>query len=311
MNTRRKARLWAWSAALFVLLTCVTASAQESAPDKLIEGFSIFLPHGGDYPDAWAEMPDRVARIRSPFLSDVLTGGEIHVLPDLNLYFREREQPELAPRWAQGLAIPGRQLILLKIPDEQFLRTLTHELSHLAVHEAAGGNHMPHWFLEGYAIYQAEEWDAERAMSLSQAALFGNTLDFEDLDGSFPPHWQTAGLAYAQSFHFVKRLMDTYGEDKIGEWLLAVSQGTPWQEAFRATYGVPVGREFKRWSKTVRVWYAWVPAVVSATTLWSLLAVLVLWIRRRLRLRRQGRLAAMAAHESELYGPDPDDDLFA
>ena len=298
-----------------VLLLCTSVlmaveGRAESSPDRVIEDYAIFLPYGGDYPSVWEGMPAKIAEIRATLGPTVLNGGEIHVLPDLNLYFRDRGEPNRAPRWAQGLALPAEQVILLRIPDPRLATTLTHELSHLAVHEASGGYHVPRWFLEGFAIYQAEEWGPDRAFSIATAALFGNTLDFATLDERFPPHWQTAGLAYAQSFHFVQRLINTYGEAAIEEWLATIAAGQDWEEAFRQVYGVPVTREFKRWEKTVRVWYAWVPAVVSFGTLWTGLAILVLWMRRRVRRRRELQLAVMAAEERELYGFDPDDELF-
>ena len=298
------------AAALVLCLTCATPVHAQVAPDRVIENFSIYLQYGGDYPSLWERLPEKIAHIRATLGSDVLRGGEIYVLPDLNLYFRERGEQELAPRWAQALALPSRRVILLRIPDPHPSTTLTHELSHLAVHEAAGGHHVPRWFLEGFAIYQAEEWGPGRAFSIATAALFGNTLDFSDLDTEFPPHWQTAGLAYAQSFHFVKRLIDEYGEARIEQWLATVATGQDWEEAFRQAFGVPVTREYRRWEKTVRVWYAWVPAVVSFTTIWTGMAVLVLWMRRRVRHRRELQLAAMAAEERDLYGFDPDDELF-
>ncbi len=295
---------------LVCLLAATQARAQQAGPEYEVEGFQIFLPYGGDYRALWESLDERIERIRGPLGQHVLNGGEIHVLPDLNLYFTDRGQEGRAPRWAQGLAIPARRLILLRYPDPQPANTLTHELSHLAVHEAAGGNHVPYWFLEGFAIYQAEEWGPDRAFSISVAALFGNTLDFADLDTSFPPHQQTAGLAYAQSFHLVSRLLTNYGEETIRSWLQEVATGTEWEVAFRQEFGVPPLREYRRWERSVRVWYAWVPTAVSFTTLWAVLGVFVLWMRRRIRMQRQEKLATMAASERELYGHDPDDDLF-
>ena len=108
----------------------------------------------------------------------------------------------------------------------------------------------------------------------------------------------------------MQRLIDEYGEARIEQWLATVATGQDWEQAFRQVFGVPVTRVFGRWEKTVRVWYAWVPAVVSFTTIWTGLAVLVLWMRRRVRRHRELQLAAMAAEERDLYGFDPDDELF-
>ena len=240
----------------------------------------------------------------------MLQGGEIHLLADLNDYFTLIGERERAPRWAQALAMPARSVILLRVPDPEPVKTLTHELSHLAVHEAVGQNHVPRWFMEGYAMYQAEEFDMGRLFAVSTAALFGNTLPFQQLDHTFPPHSQQASLAYAQSFHFVKRLLENYGPLVISNWLDAISDGQDWQEAFESAFGVGFWVEVSRWEGTVRVWYAWVPVAVSMTSLWAGLGLLLGVGRRRVKARRDTKLQRMAVEEAELYPPDPDDHLF-
>lgn len=295
-----------------LLLAGPARASERATPDLQVAGFDVFV-HYGDAdgrPELWEALPQRIERIRSELGDTVLRAGEIHVLARLNDYWEERGEPGRAPRWAQALAIPSRRLILLRFPDPDPIATLTHELSHLAVHEAAGGEHVPYWFLEGYAMHQADELDLGKGVALSMAALFGNTLDFNDLDRSFPPHDQIASLAYAQSFHFVDRLLERFGNQPVRQWLGQIAEGVPWRDAYRASFGESFAQSARDWREGVKVWYAWIPALVSATTLWTLLALLVLWGRRRVRARRGRRLAAMAAAERGLYAPDPDDDLF-
>jgi hypothetical protein len=299
--------LWLW------LGLMIPTPARSQAPDRQVAGFDIFMHYGraSGRDDLWAELPGRMARIRGQLGPEVLTGGEIHVVSDINRFFEERGDTARAPRWAQAVALPARRLVVLRLPDPNVVRTLTHELSHLAVWEAAGGNHVPRWFLEGYAQLQAEEWGVQRSVTIGQAALLGNTLPFDELDTRFPPHSLSAGLAYSQSFSLVRRLVDEYGDAAIREWLAGVRGGARWQDAFRQAFGVAPSIVFEEWRDSVRVWYGWIPAIVSVTTLWALLAGLAWWARGAVRRRRQTRLEALAERERGLYPPDPDDDLFS
>ena len=305
----------AWTPPAIVVALLIVlggAPAPVRAQTRSVAGFEVHvhLARQSGYDFLWDLVPERIGRIRQQLGSDVLTGGQIHVVRDINELLSQLAPGARAPRWAQAVALPSQRLIVLRVPDPGIVATLTHELSHLAVHEAAGGRHVPRWFLEGFAMLQAEEWGIERSVTIGQAALFDNTVAFDTLDREFPPHWLSAGLAYAQSFHFVRRLVDQYGVQPIHRWLALVAAGQEWHGAFREAFGTDPATEFRAWRDSVRVWYAWIPAVVSVTTFWGGLSILVIWAYRRVRRRSRRRLAAMAARERELYPPDPDDELF-
>jgi hypothetical protein len=286
------------------------AAAQE--PVQTVEGFEIFVHVGRDtaYDDLWEALPDRIAAVREMLGDEVLSGGEIHVLSNLNNYFQARDEDARAPRWAQALAMPSRRTVLLKMPDSAAIQTLTHELSHLAVDESAGGQHVPMWFMERFAMLQAEEWGLSRAITMGRSALFSSPLPFSGLDRSFPPHHLSASIAYAQSFHVVRELVSTFGEPAIRRWLDAVAAGTDWQLAFRSVFGIEPGRFFSEWRDSVQVWYAWIPGITSVTSLWIGIGLLAMWAYKCSRRRKQLQLMAMEIEERELYGRDPDDDLF-
>jgi hypothetical protein len=293
-------------------LVVIAPARGQRQPDRQVAGFDIFVEAGfpGGYDDIWAALPERMARVRRDLGDDVLTGGSIFVVRDLNGFFQSQGEVTRVPDWAKAVALPSRRWIVWRVPDTQAMATLTHELSHLAVEEAAGGEHVPRWFMEGFAVYQAEEWGFDRWVTLMQASLFGNTLSFAGLDRRFPGHNALASLAYAQSFHFVRWLIDERGTAAIQTWLTAIAGGMPWEQAFLEAFAMSPQRAFGLWEDEVQVWYAWIPAAVSVATLWAGAAVLVAVAFRRVRRRRAARLSAMKAQEAELYGADPDDELF-
>jgi hypothetical protein len=280
---------------------------------RTVVGFDIYLAgemnRGHDF--LWEALPERVQYIQNQLGVNVLTDGEIHLLYELADYFHQRDMPNRAPTWAKALAIPQERLILLRYQDDTPLKTLTHELSHLAVYEAVNGERVPLWFLEGFAMLQAEEWGLGRSMSISAAAMFDNTLPFSGLENRFPSHQFAAGLAYNQSYHFVHRIIRNYGVSRLGQWLTQVRQGVPWKAAFTDVYGLSPESEYESWKGDVRVWYAWVPAITSLTTTWTLIGLLVIVSRRSVVARRRQKIEKMAREEQVLYPPDADDELFS
>ena len=132
---------------LLVVAACTLLSPRSALAEaeRTIMGFEIHVHTGRDsaFDYIWSELGDRIGRIRTHLGPHVLQSGEIHVVADINQWFRERGEPERAPRWAQALALPSRRIIILRMPDPQPINTLTHELSHLGVREAVQGHHVP------------------------------------------------------------------------------------------------------------------------------------------------------------------------
>ena len=203
-----------------------------------------------------------------------------------------------------------RRIIILQMPDPDPFQTLTHELSHLAVREAVGDHAIPSWFMEGFAMFQAHQWGLDQSIDIAKAAMFGDPLSFERLETQFPAYHTSASLAYAQSFHFVRRLVSEYGTEAIRAWMVAISSGIEWKVAFEAIFGVPVEVEYEEWADSVQVWYAWIPALASTTTTWTGLAFLALYAAKKARRRKKLRLKLMELEESLLYPSNPDDELF-
>jgi hypothetical protein len=207
---------------------------------------------------------------------------------------------EPVPRWAEALAYPERNLILLdarSLVQPSGEVTLRHELSHVALGQLGRG--WPRWFQEGVAMYlTGDRFSLTQYAAMFRAVTNDRLFDFQDLAESWPQQPQDVEIAYAQSVVFVAHLVDHFGSEKLGELLDHVRAGAPFEVAFARAFQTSVGVEQHAWQQELPSRYSWVPIVTGGSVFWSAAAVLAVaaWIRRR---RVQGlRRAELAAQEA-------------
>ncbi|MEM7028633.1 MAG: peptidase MA family metallohydrolase [Chloroflexota bacterium] len=166
-----------------------------------------------------------------------------------------------AREWTGGVAYSDHGVIVIGISPDNLdwgLRAMTHELTHLVVHDATdnpfGG--LPTWLNEGIAVYNESPDVLEPEFrEVVDEAVANNTLPtLRSLSSGFPADAQEARLAYGQSgavFHF---MINTYGTEAMAQLLAIFSEGTvpdkaleealgedTWSldNAFRASLGLP------------------------------------------------------------------------
>ena len=110
---------------------------------------------------------------------------------------------------------------------------LAHELTHLFVDEATGGNY-PRWLTEGLAQYVEEKVTGFRLnqhFSAERSAFY----PFSSLDRDFDQQ-QDQFLAYGQSQQAVQTLVEKDGMDRLTDLLQALRQGMSFKQAFSKVY---------------------------------------------------------------------------
>lgn len=226
-------------------------------------------------------------------------------------WFEREGIPSRPPEWAAGLAIPSRRTILLAPGNPTWEATLRHEMAHLAVAIAAGGQPVPAWFNEGFAVATAEQWGLDRATTMITAGITGEFHDFADLDRGFPAAQSMADLAYAQSFHLVRYCRQRFGDDVFRRILARMrTEHVTFSDAFAAETGTLMSVVFDDWARSASTRYRWVPVAGGGGTAWVFVAGLAALAWRRKRRQRAEREAQMQASEAGLYGNDPDDETF-
>jgi hypothetical protein len=211
------------------------------------------------------------------------------------------------PPYATGVAYPSFGVVLLTLtapttwrrpPMEAVLR---HELSHIALHRAVGGQPLPRWFVEGVAIYQAREHSFPRTRTLWEATVSGELIPLDRLSERFPTRPHDVNLAYAESADFVRFLA---GEDRdprrLRRLVRALREGTPFEGAIASAYDASLHALEIEWRAELAERYRSWPLLIGGGTIWTLASLLLIlaWWRRRRRAKK--KLAEWAAEEAAI-----------
>ena len=209
------------------------------------------------------------------------------------------------PGYAVGVAYPrlGTIVLTLSAPESwerpDMEKVFTHELSHVALYRAVDGHRPPRWFVEGVAIYQANENSLERIRTLWAATIAGNIQPLRELSARFPARPHRVNVAYAQSADMVGFMRNEDGDEAAFHDLIDyLEEGMPFSRAVRTAYGESLPQLEVKWREALRERYTVVPFLLSGSGLWVLASILLVmaWARRR-RQHRQ-RMAEMEAQEN-------------
>lgn len=310
------------SIALVLGLMVADSHAQDRTEPILVQsGALTFAVDAPDGMGGFAEEAAEVVRESWPAVAGAAgamavvpsRGSEISVSVEREIddWFVRRGVPPRNPEWAAGLAIYSESAVIIRSANPEWKSTMAHELAHMAVDVATGGRRVPRWFNEGFAVATAEQWSIERATTMIAAGLSGNFYPFEELTAGFPRAESSAGLAYAQSFHFVQYITRNYGEDVLVRVMRRLRESdVDWNTAFEEEAGTSMEAAEASWASHVSTRYKWAPALGGGGGAWGAIAALSLVVWRRKKKEAADRLAALGASEAQLYSPDPDDETF-
>jgi len=195
-----------------------------------------------------------------------------------------------APRWGAAIAVPGARTILLRADEGDLVRTLRHELAHLALHEAVAVR-VPLWFDEGYASWAAGEWDRLGTLELNLTVVRGAVPTLTGLDGALRGSASSADAAYALAVSAVAELARRNPTGTLTPLLRRLESGEDFDAAVLATTGLATGRFEQEWQRAIRRRYTLANWLVAGGG-WLVVALLVAWqVRRRRRSDRVRRAA--------------------
>ena len=144
------------------------------------------------------------------------------------------------PTWAAGVT-KGNEIII-KSPKQKsmtydnFNKILQHEISHLYLSQI--NNRFPSWFNEGFAMYNAHEFNINRKINISWNLLFKRIVNLNQLKNFLSASKSQAYLYYSQSGASIEAMIFYYGDDILDNILFYTKQGDNFNQAFfRATGG--------------------------------------------------------------------------
>jgi hypothetical protein len=217
------------------------------------------------------------------------------------------------PPWISAVAIPEKRMVILKtrgqragLPFEPE-KILTHELVHMVLGPATGHHPIPTWLNEGLAMFLAREWKFQHTFILFKASISGTLPRLSGLDQDFSGTEEEVRLAYGLSFSFISFLLESFGKDRLREWIGRIGQGQAWEEAFSESFPKNFYQAENEWRKKLKLRYAWAPFIFSGTGIWFLLTLLFLlsYLAKR---RRSGQTLNRWRQEEGYYFPEEEDD---
>lgn len=296
---------------MLLLLALHTAAAQADSPrtfaflDDLAPGATI-VSRGRfqilHYPDE--------ARLAQSFLVAAWRGDDFTGLPVLRDTVRIALAPDEktflawvgdgAPEWGAAFAFPRERLIVMRGRDESAnrdpLRTLRHEIAHLALAEAIGP--VPRWFDEGYASYVAGEWDRAQVIETSVGLVWRGVPTLAGLDSGFFAGAATADRTYALAHRAVAELVSLDPDRPLELLFRHWRQTGTFGRALRSAHGITEEDFEQRFKSSVRSQYGLLAVGADLSLIAVVLVVLLgpLWWRKRRELKE--RLDRMRAVEA-------------
>ncbi len=195
------------------------------------------------------------------------------------------------PKYASGVAYGQLGLILLTLQPPQANQRLElrevfrHELSHIALHDATGGQHVPRWFNEGFAIFNSGESSVVRLQTLWTASLAGGLIPLEHLDRRFPNSASNASVAYAQAADVTRYLVRSQDRYRFDQLIERLAEKVPFERALELSYGITLRDLESEWQKDVARRYSFWPVLTSAGLLWGAMVGLFFFGYRRRKKR--------------------------
>lgn len=291
---------------LSILLLLVLASfglraaPQEPAPRLLTApGLELSYPPGRraiaiSFLNAWPPAVARVGAVTGVALSERVT---VELVPDAEALSRRLRAVtgEEVPGWVAGVAISGRNLIIIRTDlrgaeRERIGGILTHELCHIAVGALArqGEVIIPRWLNEGLAQYAEGRSFVEEIPDLAAKAFFGSLIPLSELDRDFPHREGASALAYAQAESFVRFLARFSPGTGVPRRLLeAMGEGLDLDAALQRVLFLDLETLESRWHRHLRGDRSWVLPFFGKLGFGLLLAVAVILGASRIVRRRE------------------------
>ncbi|MBI2954068.1 MAG: hypothetical protein HYY30_07125 [Chloroflexi bacterium] len=178
-----------------------------------------------------------------------------------------------AQEWTGGRAFSELGIIALTVePSQSGLAwaglALPHELSHVAVNQATrnpyGG--LPHWLDEGLAMYAEGPLEPEYQRPLDVAVRNDRLISLQSLSSNFPADPEQARLSYAESYSVVNFILSDNGRDKMTELLAVFKEGSTYDDALLAVFGVDMDGLEAQWRLSLGLQPEATPVPVAPTS---------------------------------------------
>ena len=253
--------------------------------------YDFFFTH--DDREAVAVLAEASAAITESVMSDLgvtLTRKISVYIPDRGGFQNAQPGKTILPDSVIGVAYHKLSRMILKSPRTlsrtpiNLRKTFIHELTHILLGQAFIRNeHVPRWLNEGVAMYESREWSVDRVVTMTQAVLTDSLLPLTDLTHAFPHDKKNLELAYCQSFYLISFLVSEYGTEQFHDFIRSYSKEKVLEDVLLNIYGINLYELERRWHRTLKMRFSWIPLITSSITLWFIITVIfiVSYLRKK------------------------------
>ena len=247
--------------------------------------------------DFYAEMPQ---------LTDRMPAGMIDIwVCDTQKEFQDFVHAPIQD-WAVGCAFPLSRRIVIQNPKHialaklQLTQVLRHEIAHVLFGQCTrkAVKEIPLWFIEGIAIYFADEWVPSRHETLLKHIFSKSILPLQALTRRFPRSQAGADLAYAESQDALRWLVEIKGRNVLFALISELHAGNNFNTAFEAVVGWDLATFDVLWRESLAERYRWASLFSNSYFFWGGLGGLALLGYLVCRNRRQRHLNKLSQQEN-------------
>lgn len=169
------------------------------------------------------------------------------------------------PSWTGGQAYSDFSIVIMGLSGSDATwdkNTIIHELTHILVGHFTFSciGILPGWIEEGLAMFSEGELDSSMQSQLDQAIKNNSLISIRSLNGGFSELPDKANLSYSQSYSIIRFLIDTYGQEKMTQLMVALQDAKPIDVALSEVYGYETEGLEDDWRQAIGA----APRVVSA-----------------------------------------------
>ena len=178
---------------------------------------------------------------------------DIYVYPN---YTDMQEAVLYEPAWTGGQAYSDFNIIIMGLSDSDDTwnkNTVIHELTHVLVgaYTFSCIGTLPGWIEEGLAMYSEGQLSSDMQSQLDNAVRTDDLITLRSLNGGFSELPDKANLSYSQSYSVIKFLIETHGQEKMTQLLVALRDAKPIDDALLEVYGFDTDGLDDEWRQSV------------------------------------------------------------
>lgn len=271
----RKARnlILGFCFALVFSLIYNSASAQDSAGHGI-----VVLPADNVFADS--------AKYYADYYLNLLT-DLLHFPPDTTIVIYLADSDEdfkklvgsSFPDWGAGAASLQNATIAIKSPKyirvgKSFRELIGHEMTHIMLHRAAGGQWLPRWIHEGLSMRISGEWSMGRDILVARAVWTNRLISLSRLEGLSEFNGAEANLAYTQSYLAASELIKKTDRYLLADLLALYRDNRDFYRSFKIVIGDTYLNWTANWYERMSMRYHFFLFLFDANLLWVLIPLL-------------------------------------